>query len=112
MKLKAYRVDNPGSWSTLVYAETAGRARMIDFREYHDGDFDDVLAMRVVRVPVCDGFAPDTPVIDDDPIHQMLAGIMQECYRCSREIHEGDRWGYSVPPTILCGSCLDEWEAA
>lgn len=109
-KLKAYRVDNPYSHSTLVYAETAGQARMIDFRAFHDGDFDDVLAMRVTRVPLCDGYAFDlatyAPAIDDDPWHQLRAGMLVECQRCGREMRSEDdaAWGVTIP-MMLCRDC-------
>jgi hypothetical protein len=111
MTLKAYRVDNPGSWSTLIYAETASKAKWLDFREYHEGDVEDIFGMRVKRIPHCDQFAGETPDIDDDPVHQLRAGIMQECWRCLREINAGDEYLITVPPIILCSDCAEAYAA-
>lgn len=114
MRLKAYRVDNPGEWSTLVYAETAAKAKMIDWREFHEvrDGFDPVLGMRAVRVPQCDQFMTEVPGVDLDALHQMMAGITQLCWHCDREIHAGDPYEVTVSSTVVCPDCYRAWEAA
>lgn len=113
-KLKAYRVE--GEWWSLVYAETAAKAKYVDLREYGDLDelrydtFKSLAARRVVRVPECDQFATEAPSVDVEIDHEILAGILVECSTCCREIGPGDAWGYSEPTIIMCGACLAKRE--
>lgn len=114
-KLRAYRVES-GEWCSLVYAETAAKAKYVELREYGDFDalrydtFGYIAARRAIRVPECDQFATETPSVDNEAAHQILAGILIECSTCEREINPSDAWGYSEPTIIVCGACLAKWE--
>ena len=114
-KLKAYRVENDEWWS-LVYAETAAKAKYLELREYGDYDglhydtFEALAARRAIRVPECDQFATETPSVDNEAAHQILAGILIECSICEREINPGDAWGYSETTLVVCGACLAKRE--
>ena len=89
MKMKAYTVqyDPDPLFSTVVFAETAGKARAI--AQHTDACEDcDFIDIRALRVPVLDPYYKGKPEMDWYDMEDRVAMVKLANYECSREVYD------------------------
>ena len=89
--IKAYRCQEEWmGYSTVIFAETAGKARYIALRSDALGEDNEFKDIRVRRIPTLDGFYKGRSEMDWDDPEDRLAMVREAGYMCDEDGFDPD----------------------